>query len=122
MHGNLMGNSLVAHRVEHGMSRAVGDIAGAPLIGAAESTLSDQAVGFVAFGDRDFLPVDNDVAITPAHTAPRHTPGRQLTYGFGRGIDEHSHDVLVGAPVAAADRVFEVHVFVISLAFDDVAE
>ena len=122
MHRNLVGNRLIAHGIEHGVAGAVGDITGAPLVGAAEGALSDQAMGFVALGDGDFLPVDDDVAIAPGHAAPGQAPGRQLAHRFGRGIDEHSHDLLVGAPVAAAHRVFEVHVFVVALALDDVAE
>jgi hypothetical protein len=122
MHRNLMRNGLIAHGVQHGMAGAVGDVTGAPLIGAAEGTLGNQAMGFVALGDGDFLPVHDDLAIALAHTAPGHAPGRQLTHCFGRGIDEHAHDVLVGAPVAAADGVLEVHVFVVALAMDDVGE
>ena len=79
-------------------------------------------MGFVALGDGDFLPVDDDVAIASGYAAPGHAPGRQLAHRFGRGIDEHAHDLLVGAPVAAAHRVFEVHVFVVALALDDVGE
>ena len=117
-----MGNRLIAHRKEHRVARAVRNITGAPLVGAAEGALGDQSMSFVALGNRNFLPVDDDVAIAPGYPAPGNAPGRQLAHRFGRGIDEHAHDLLVCAPVAAAHRVFEVHVFVVAFAFDDVAE
>src|SRR5262245_48613596 len=63
MHRNLVGNRLITHGSEHGMAGAVGDITGAPLVGAAEGALGDQAVGFIALGDGDFLTVDDDLAI-----------------------------------------------------------
>ena len=122
VHRDAIGNRLIAHREQHRVARAVRDITGAPLVGAAEGALSDQPMSLVAFGDRDFLPVDDDVAVAPAHPAPGQTPGRQLAHRFGRGVDEHAHDFLVGAPVAAAHRVFEVHVFVVAFALDDVTE
>jgi hypothetical protein len=122
MHRNLMRNGLIAHGIQHGMAGAVGDITGAPLVGAAEGALGNQAMGFVTLGDGDFLTIDNDVTIALAHTAPGHAPGRQLAHRFGRGIDEHAHDVLVGAPVAAADGVLKVHVFIVALAMDNVGE
>src|SRR4029453_19207073 len=113
---------LVRHRGDHRVAGAVGDVAGAPLLGAAEVALGEQAVRLVALGDRDLLAVDDDVAVALAHAAPRHAPGGQLADGLGRGVDEHAHDLLVGAPVAAAHGVLEVDVLVVALAFDDVAE
>src|SRR5262249_60779931 len=107
---------------EHGVAGAVRDITGTPLVGAAEGALGDQAVGFVALGDSDFLAVDDHLAITPGYAAPGQSPRSQLTHRFGRGVDEHPHNVLVGAPVAAADRIFEVHVFVVRFGFDDIPE
>ena len=62
------------------------------------------------------------VAVALAHAAPRHAPRRQLAHRLGRRVDEHAHDFLVGAPVAAAHRVLEVHVLVVALALDHVAE
>src|SRR4029453_17258481 len=41
-HRNLVGNRLITHGGEHGVAGAVGDITGAPLVGAAESALGDQ--------------------------------------------------------------------------------
>jgi hypothetical protein len=69
-----------------------------------------------------FWPLMMTCAVALAHAAPRHAPGRQLAHGLGRRVDEHAHDVLVGAPVAAAHGVLEVHVLVVALALDDVAE
>src|SRR5262249_32702961 len=114
MHRNLAGNRLITHGSKHGMAGAVGDVAGAPLVGAAEGTLGDQAVGCIALGDGDFLTVDDDLAIAPLHATPRQAPRRQLAYRFGCSVDEHPHDFLVGAPIAAAHRIFEVHVLVVT--------
>src|SRR5262249_38517067 len=122
VHRNLVGNRLITHGREHGMAGAVGDITGAPLVGAAEGALGNQAMGFVALGDRHLLPVDDDLATAPGHAAPRQAPRRQLAHRFGCGVDEHPHDFLVGTPVTAADRVFEVDVFIVAFALDDVGE
>ena len=40
--GNLFGDDAVGHRVEHGVARAVGHVAGTPLLRAAEVALSDE--------------------------------------------------------------------------------
>src|SRR4029077_473084 len=120
MYRNLVRDRLITHGSEHGVAGAVGDIAGAPLVGPAEGALGDQAVRFVALGDGDFLAVDDDVAVALLHAAPGHAPGGQLTNRFGRGIDEHPDHFLIGTPIAAADRIFEVHVFVVAFALDDV--
>ena len=69
-----------------------------------------------------FWPLMTTVAVALAHAAPRHAPRRELAHRLGRGVDEHAHDVLVGAPVAAAHRVLEVDVLVVALALDHVAE
>src|SRR5262245_23465623 len=105
MHWNLMGDRLIAHRREHGVASTVRDVTGTPLVGAAEGALGDQTVGFVALGDRDLLAVDDDVAITPGDAAPGQTPSSELTHRLGCGVDEHSHDVLIGAPVAASHGI-----------------
>ena len=122
MHRYVLGNRLIAHRIEHGVAGAVRNKTGAPLVGAAEGALSDQAMGFVALGDGDFLAVDDDVAIALGHPAPGQAPGRQLAHRFGRGIDEHPHDFLIGAPVATADGVFEMNVFVVALTLDHIGK
>src|SRR5690242_5154396 len=70
MYRYLMSDRLIAHRREHGVARAVGDVTGAPLVGAAEGALRDQAMSFVALGDRDFLSVDDDVAVALGNAAP----------------------------------------------------
>jgi len=113
---------LVAHREQHGVARAVGRITGAPLLGAAEVPLGNQAVGLVLLGQRHLLAVDDHLVVAAAHAAPGHSPRGQLAHCLGRGVDEHAHDLLVGAPVAAADRVLEVDVLVVAVALDDVAE
>ena len=60
VHRDRRGDRLVAHRLQHRVAGAVGDVAGAPLLGAAEVALRDQAVRLVALGDRDLLAVDDD--------------------------------------------------------------
>ena len=122
VHGNRMRDRLVAHRVEHGVARAVGNVAGPPFLGPAEIALRHQAMRFVALGDRDFRGIDDDVAVALLHPAPRHAPGGELAYRLGRRVDEHAHDLLIGAPVAAAHRVLEMHVLVVALSLDHVAE
>ncbi len=122
VHGNGGADRLVAHRLQHRVAGAVGDVAGAPLLGAAEVALRDETVRFVALGDGHLLAVDDDVAVTTAHAAPRHAPRGEFAHRLGRGVDEHAHDALVGAPVAAAHRVLEVDVLAVALALDHVAE
>ena len=122
VHGNRRADRLVAHRLQHRVAGAVGDVARAPLLGAAEVALRDQPVRFVALGDGHFLVVDDDVAIALAHAAPGHAPRGEFAHRLGRGVDEHPHDALVGAPVAAAHGVLEVDVLVVALALDHVAE
>ena len=120
--GDRLGDRAVAHRVEHGVAGAVRDVAGAPLLRAAEVALGDQAVRLVALGEGDLLAVDDHLAVAAGDAAPRHAPRRELAHRLGRGVDEHPHDALVGAPVAAAHRVLEVHVLVVALPLDDVGE
>ena len=117
-----LGDRAVADREQHRVAGAVGDVAGAPLLGAAEVALRDQAVRLVALGERDLLAVDDHLAVAARDAAPRHAPGGELAHRLRRGVDEHAHDALVGAPVAAAHGVLEVHVLVVALALDDVAE
>src|SRR4030095_9452829 len=70
MHRYAVGDRLIAHRGEHGVTGAVGDITGAPLVGAAEGPLRNQPMSLVALGDGDFLTVDDHVAVAPGHPAP----------------------------------------------------
>ena len=122
VHGNLRADRLVAHRLQHRVAGAVGDVAGAPLLGAAEIALRDEAVRLAALGDRHRLAVDDDGAVALAHAAPRHAPRRELAHGLRRRVDEHPNHFLVGAPVAAAHRVLEVDILGVALALDDVGE
>ena len=48
--------------------------------GEWSGALRDQAVRFVALGDRNFLSVNDDVAITFGNPAPRQSPRRQLAH------------------------------------------
>jgi len=121
-HRNARGDRLVAHGEQHGVAGAVGGVAGAPLLGAAEVALGDEPVRVVLLGQRHLLAVDDHLAVAAADAAPGHAPRRQLAHRLRRGVDEHAHHVLVGAPVAAADRVLEVDVLVVAVALDDVAE
>ena len=69
-----------------------------------------------------FSPLMMTCAVALPDAAPGHAPGRELAHGLGRRVDEHAHDLLVGAPVAALDRVLEVDVLVVALALGHVAE
>src|SRR5262249_4712848 len=122
VHRDRGGDGLVGHHGDHGVSGPVGDVAGTPFLCAAEIALRHQPLRLVALGDGDLLAVDDDLAIALAHAAPRHAPGGELAHRLGRGVDEHAHDALIGAPVAAAHGVLEVHVLVVALPLDDVAE
>ena len=122
VHGDRVRDSLVAHRVQHGVSGAVGDVTSAPFLSAAEVTLSQQAVRLIALGNRNLLSIDDDLAVTLLYTAPGHAPRGELANRLGRGIDEHADDLLVGTPVTAAHRVLEMHVLVVARRLDNVAE
>ena len=50
------------------------------------------------------------------------TPCGEFADRLGRSIDEHAHHFLVGAPVTAAHRVLEMHVLVVALRLDHVAQ
>src|SRR5215813_11071370 len=122
VHWNGRGDGLVRHDRDHRVAGPVRDVAGAPLLGAAEIALGQKPVRLVALGDGDLLAVDDDLTIALAYAAPRHAPGGELAHRLGRGVDEHAHDLLVGTPVAAAHGVLEVDVLVVTLAFNDVAQ
>src|SRR5262249_13788033 len=122
VHRNRRRDGLIGHGGDHCVAGAVRDVAGAPPLGAAEIALGEQAVGLVALGDGSLLAVDDDVAVALANAAPRHAPGGKLAHRLGRGVDEHAHDALIGTPVAAAHGVLEMHVLVVTLALDDVAQ
>jgi hypothetical protein len=122
VHRDAVRDRLVAHREQHRVPGAVGDIAGAPLARAAEIARGDEAVRLVALGERDALAVHHHLVLAALHAVPRHAPGRELAHRLRRGVHEHAHHVLVGAPVAAAHGVGEVHVLVVALAHRRVAE
>ncbi len=122
VHRDLRTDRLVAHRLQHRVAGAVRDVARAPLLGAAEVALRNQAVGLGALGDRHRLAVDDDGAVALAHAAPRHAPRRELADRLGRRVDEHPDDLLVRAPVAAAHGVLEVDVLGVALPLDHVRE
>ncbi len=122
VHRDPAGQRLVAHREQHRMPGAVGDIAGAPFPGAAEIARGDQAVGLIALAQGDTLAVDHHLMIAALHPVPRHTPGRELAHRLRGGIHEHAHHVLVGAPVAAAHGVGEMHILVVAIAHHGIAE
>ena len=112
----------VGHRVQHRMARTVGNVAGTPLLRAAEVALVQKTGGFLAFGDGDLFPVDDDLTVTRGDTRPGHAPGSEFTHGLRARVNEHTHHVLVGTPVGAADRIGEVDVFVVAQALDAVRE
>ena len=76
----------------------------------------------VALGNDDLLAIDDDLAVALLDATPRYTPCGELADRLGRGIDEHAHHLLVGAPVTAAHRVLEMHVLVVALGLDHVAQ
>ncbi len=122
VHGNLLRNRAVAHGEQHRMAGAVRDVTGAPFARAAEVALRHEAMRFVSLGDRHLLAIDDDVAVAALDAAPGHAPRGKFAHGLGSGVDEHAHHSLIGAPVAAANGVLEVHVLVVTLALDDISE
>ena len=116
------GDGFVADGEEHRMAGAVRYKTGAPFACAAEVALGDQPVRLIALGNDGFLTVDDRLVVAFGDTAPGHTPGGELTGCLGRGVDEHAHDLLIGAPVAAAHRIRKVHVLVVTACLSDVGE
>ncbi len=121
-HRNLFGDDAVGHGVQHRVARAVRDVAGTPLLRAAEVALSDEALRFLAFGNRDLFTVDDHLTVARGDAAPGAAPGGEFTHGLGRGVDEHADHFLVGTPVGTTHRVAEMDVFVVPGALDHVAE
>ena len=122
VHRDARGYGLVAHGVQHGVTGAIGDIAGAPLLGAAEVAGGDQAVGCVGLGDGLLFAIHGDLALTALHPVPGHTPGRQFAYRLGSRVGEHAYHFLVRAPVAAAHRIGEMNVLVVARCPQAIAE
>ncbi len=56
------------------------------------------------------------------HSRPRHAPGRELTGRLRRRIDEHTHDLLIGAPVAAAHGIGKMHILIIAARLDGIGQ
>src|ERR1051325_10232414 len=75
---DLVGDGLIAHGIEHRVAGSVGHITSPPLVGAAERALRNQTMGFVALGNRNFLAVNDDVAIASGHPAPGQPPRGEL--------------------------------------------
>ena len=121
-HRNLFGDDAVGNGIEHGVARAVGHVAGTPLLGAAEVALVHHALRFLAFRNRHLLAVNDHLTVTGGDSRPGAAPGGELTHGLGRGVHEHADDFLVRTPVGAADGVAEVNVLVVAHALDHVAE
>ena len=78
VHRDRFGDGAVADREQHRVAGAVADIAGAPLLGAAEVALRDQAVRLVALGQRDLLAVDDDLRGRRAARGSRARPRRRV--------------------------------------------
>ena len=114
MHGNVGGDRLVAHRVQHGVAGAVRYIACAPFLRAAKIARGDQPVRLVRLKDGLLAPVHGDLVCAALYPVPRHAPGGQFPYGLRRGVGEHAHHLLVRAPVAAAHGVGEVAVLIVA--------
>ena len=122
MDGDGFGHRLVAHRVEHGVAGAVGDEAGAPLLGAAKIAGGDQAVGLGPLREADPPAIHHHLPLAGLDAVPGHAPGGQLAHGLGRSVGEQPRHLLVAAPVGAAHGVFKVHVLVVAGAPGGVAE
>ena len=122
VHGNALRHGTVTQRVQHGVAGTVGGVAGAPFARAAKIARGDQAVGFVALGQRDTLAVDDGFVVALAHAVPRHAPGGQFAHGLGRHVGEHAGDQLIAPPVGAAHRILEMHILVVAGALDGVGQ
>ena len=121
-HRNLFCDEAVGHHVEHGVAGTVGDVAGTPLLRAAEVTLIGETRCFLAFGNRDLFTVDDHLTVARGDAAPGTAPGGEFAHSLGRGVHKHADDFLISAPVRTADRITEMDVFIVAQAFDHVAE
>ncbi len=97
-------------------------VTGAPLCGAAEIAMRDEAVVFECLVDFDGFAFNEVLILAASHTRPRHTVVRQLTHGDRRFLGEYPGHLLVGAPVRAANRILEVHVRTVAFRFHTIAE
>ena len=78
-HRNLFCDEAVGHHVEHGVAGTVGDVAGTPLLRAAEVTLIGETRCFLAFGNRDLFTVDDHLTVARGDAAPGTAPASSRT-------------------------------------------
>ena len=107
------------HGVLEDVAGAVGGEAGAPLGGAAELALGDEAGLFLEVFD---IGAVGQGALAGDHPGPGHAPMGQLAHGHGGQFAEEPGHFLVAAPVGALDRIFKVDVGIVAVALGDVAE
>lgn len=68
------------------------------------------------------LPADDGLVGALANAAPGDAPSGQFPHRLGGHMGEDARNLLVAAPVAAADRICEVHILVVALALDAVGQ
>ncbi len=107
------------HGVLEDVAGAVGGEAGAPLGGAAELALGDEAGLFRQVLD---LGAFGQGLLTGDHPGPGHAPVGQLAHGHGGQLGEEAGHILVAAPVGALHRVFKMDVGIVAVAHGHVAQ
>ena len=107
------------HGVLEDVAGAVGGEAGAPLGGAAELALGDEAGLFLEVFD---LSAVGQSSFAGDHPGPGDAPMGKLAHGHGGQFAEKPGHFLVAAPVGALDRIFKVDVGIVAVALGHVAE
>ncbi len=122
MDGDLFGIGAVAQGIEHGVTGAIGSVAGAPFFGTTKVTGGDQAMGLIGGRQGLALAIDYDIMVAPGDTVPGDAPGSKFPYRFGCHVGKQAGNLLVATPVTTTNGVLEVDIFVIAHPFDAIAQ
>ena len=107
------------HGVLEDVAGAVGGEAGAPLGGAAELALGDEAGLFLQVLD---LGAVGQNSLAGDYPGPGHAPIRHLAHRLRGQLAEEASHVLLAAPVGALDRVLKMDLGVVAVAHGHVAQ
>ena len=117
---NILGYGLIAYGIQHGVAGTISHVIGAPFFGAAKIPGVDEAVSVLFFREGYPLAIDNNLMVAAFNAVPGHTPGGQFSHRFGCCVDEHTHHILIGTPVAAAYGIRKMHIFVVPFTLEAV--